>query len=345
MAGRIKLGDTDAVYHCMSRVVGGQRLLDNHAKEVWRKMLWEVSEFCGIKVLAYCLMENHFHILVRVPKAVVAGRLEILRRYRLLYEDQAVGYFPRPYDLAAMFEADGEEAARWESRLKARMSDVSEFMKTLKQRFSVWYNRNHNRFGTFWAERFKSVLVEDCPRALRTVAAYIDLNPVRAGLVEDPADYRWCSYADALGAHRKAMQGIAEVVGKEQFREAAPEYRKLLFGKGGMARRDGQVVIPAEKVSAVLEAGGEIPIERLLRHRLRALSYGLALGSTGFLDKVRQHWNQLNLADGDPDSSNPQARRPGGSKMASIGFSDASGKESEFVKLSVLRKPRGPMVG
>ena len=68
------------------------------------------------------------------------------------------------------------------------MGDVSAFMKELKQRFSIWFNRSHKRFGTLWAERFKSVLIENAASALRTVAAYIDLNPVRAGLVEDPKE-------------------------------------------------------------------------------------------------------------------------------------------------------------
>ncbi len=79
------------------------------------------------------------------------------------------------------------------------MDDVSAFMKLLKQRFSIWYNRSHGRGGTHWCERFQSVLVEDTPHALRLVAAYIALNPVRAGLCRDPKDYRFSSYAEALG--------------------------------------------------------------------------------------------------------------------------------------------------
>ena len=52
-----------------------------------------------------------------------------------------------------------------------RMGDVSAFMGELKQRFSRWYNRTHERFGTLWAERFKSVVVEDQPGSLEAVAA------------------------------------------------------------------------------------------------------------------------------------------------------------------------------
>jgi len=78
------------------------------------------------------------------------------------------------------------------------MYDLSEFMKTLKQRFSFWFNKSHERGGPLWNGRFKSVLVESpacheqdfAHNAITTMAAYIDLNPVRAGLVDDPKDYR-----------------------------------------------------------------------------------------------------------------------------------------------------------
>ena len=66
-------------------------------------------------------------------------------------------------------------------------------MKELKERFSRWYNKHYSRRGTLWMDRFKSVAVENGV-ALRTMAAYIDLNPVRAGLVEDPKDYHWSGY-------------------------------------------------------------------------------------------------------------------------------------------------------
>lgn len=84
----------------------------------------------------------------------------------------------------------GENVEAIRRRLLARMHDVSEYMKIVKQRFCVWYNRSHQRRGTLWTERFKRVLVEGQGNPLQTMAAYIDLNPVRAGLLEDPKDYR-----------------------------------------------------------------------------------------------------------------------------------------------------------
>lgn len=284
--GRVKAEGETAVYHCVTRVVAGEMLLDADCKEVLRKMLWQVAGFCGVEILAYCLMTNHFHVLVRVPEATGIPRDELLRRYRILYGEARAPHQPDPDVLATILEqGTAEEVARWESRLLRRMNDVSEFMKTLKQRFSVWYNKTHGRYGTLWAERFKSVLVEDDPMSLQTVAAYIDLNPVRAGLAEDPANYRWSSYGEAMGGRRRAQAGLASVVGMRRSPQAAEAYRMVLFGKGGTGRVD-QELIPREKVVEVLSSGGKVPRAALLRCRVRYFSDGVVLGSKAFVEAV-----------------------------------------------------------
>ena len=155
---------------------------------------------------------------------------ELVRRYAVLYPE------PTPYQamtvkyLRAILKQGGEEAVLWRKRLLARMHDVSEFMKTLKQRFTIWFNHTHDRYGTLWAERFKSTVVEGREAALRVTAAYIDLNPVRAGIVEDPKDYRWSGYGDAVGGSTEAREGIVEAVrgtydGSLNWRKASREYR------------------------------------------------------------------------------------------------------------------------
>ena len=119
---------------------------------------------------------------------------------------------------------DAAEAFR--DKFFRRMWDLSQFMKTLKQRFTRWFNRTHGRRGTLWEERFKSVLVED-GHAARTMAAYIDLNPVRAGIVEDPKDYRWCGYAEAVAGKERAREGLQRVMFEE---EAAVNSEELALG-------------------------------------------------------------------------------------------------------------------
>ena len=95
-------------------------------------------------------------------------------------------------------------------RVRDRLFDLSGFMKELKQRMTIAYNCANGRKGTLWEGRFKCTLV-DYGEALRVVATYIALNPVRAGLTDKPEDYRWCSYAAAVG---KAQLGEGAGIAK-----------------------------------------------------------------------------------------------------------------------------------
>jgi putative transposase len=135
-------------------------------------------------------------------------------------------------------EPDGtEQVQRPLQPYRRRMYDISIFIKELKGRFAQWYNRRHGRYGVLWADRFKSVLLE-AGEALATVAAYIELNPVRAGLCADPKDYRYCGYAEALAKGSSlAWQGISTVLGQPETvscNEVSRQYRQLLFRRGSL---------------------------------------------------------------------------------------------------------------
>jgi hypothetical protein len=86
------------------------------------------------------------------------------------------------------FELSDEQIDNYRDKL----SSLANYMKEIKQTFSWYYNQRHNRRGTLWGERFKSVIVEN-GETLINCLAYIDLNPLRAGLVKRPEEYRWNS--------------------------------------------------------------------------------------------------------------------------------------------------------
>ena len=279
---RIKFQDRSAIFHCLSRVVAGERLLDEAAREVLSRMLWKLAGFCGVEVITYCMMSNHFHILIRVPERSQLTDAELIARLEALYGRKGALTL-----LARQAVAErGKIDADIRQGLIERMGDVSAFMKELKQRFSRWFNRRHERFGTLWAERFKSVIVEDQPLSLEAVAAYIDLNPVRAGLVEDPKDYRFCGYAAAVAGNTLARKGLMGVQGKKNWGECAAGYRMRLFVGGGTTRQSGKVVLDREKIKEVLAQGGELSLGQVLRLRVRHLSDGVALGTRGFVNEV-----------------------------------------------------------
>ncbi|NCD34401.1 MAG: transposase [Spartobacteria bacterium] len=198
-----------AYYHCMSRIVGREMLLGIREKEHMRRLIRRVEGFTGVHVLTYAVMTNHIHLLLEEPERDAVQSItddELIHRMKCLYNEGEMDEIQlrwAEWKLMGLVELIKEDKGRY----LARMHDISEFMKQVKQRFSCWYNRNHGRYGTLWDHRFKSVLVED-GLALRTMAAYIEMNPVRAGMVDDPKEYRFCGLGEAMGGVTAARKGI-----------------------------------------------------------------------------------------------------------------------------------------
>jgi putative transposase len=290
---RSKVFGASAAYHAMSRTVGNAFLFEDREKEMLRKMIWQVADFCGVEVLTYCIMSNHFHVLIQVPCVDSVPDVELLRRFKVLYPK------PTKYQVASFSEierlllAGGDEAAEARQKLLARMGDLSEFMKTVKQRFSIWYNRHHgNRIGTLWADRFKSVLVEGSGNPLQTMAAYIDLNSVRAGLVDDPKDYRFCGYAEAVAGVVEAKKGLIHIWadhGAKRIDSALRAHRLLIFGKH--ASDAGLSEMTRKRALKVLdEEDGQLPRSAMLRCRVRYFTDGAILGSAEFVRGFTGAW-------------------------------------------------------
>jgi REP element-mobilizing transposase RayT len=278
---KIPADEGPAVYHCVTRTVNGEWLFDDIAKEVLRKQIWQVADFCGVEVITYAILSNHFHVLVRVPQREEITDPELLRRFAVLHPR------PSPYQTARLqvikhgLSCNTPEAVAWRKQFVALMNDISQFMKLLKQRFSIWFNKSHRRFGTLWAERFRSVLVEGRDHVLQTVAAF-DLNPVRAGLVRDPKDYRFCGYAEAVAGREDAQRAIRTVTGGNDWGDSQCQYRALLFGTAAGAR-ESAASLSSDELQRIVQQGGILSRSEALRCRLRFLTYGAILGTRAFV--------------------------------------------------------------
>jgi REP element-mobilizing transposase RayT len=270
-------------------------LFDDKSKEIMRKHLHQAAEFSGVKLITYALMANHFHVLVKVEEQKDVSNAELLRRYKVLYPEPNEWNKTRITVMEGTFEAGGADAEQLRAQLLARMGDVSEFMKTFKQRFTIWFNRNHNRFGPLWAERFTSTIIEGALNhhsSLQMVAAYVDLNPVRAGLVRDPKDYRWCGYADAESGNETMIKGLrlATAATPEcDTKEVLATYRVGIFGKGVAPKRgDSKAARISEKdYQKVLKADGQLSDEDRLRLQARIPHFtrGAVIGSESFVQE------------------------------------------------------------
>jgi hypothetical protein len=254
-------------------------------------------------------MSNHFHLLLEVPPMPVGGISdeELLKRLSATNSEAFVAVVAK--ELA---KARAEGRAEWVSEIHARftyrMHNLSELMKTLLQRFTRWFNRIHKRSGTLWEERYKSVIVESGVAA-RTMAAYIDLNPVRAGMDSDPAGYRWSSYGEAVGGGpkgngKKAREGLVRAcmsdsgVGfeAERWQEVSRIYRRtmgLALGtKSGKAVVEKGVVRRQMNAAEALEAKDngtilpDLKLAAMLRCRVRYFTDGAVIGSKAFVNET-----------------------------------------------------------
>jgi len=135
-------GDRPAgYYHCVSRVVDRQWIFEPAVKQEFLRLMREFEAFCEVRVLTYCLMSNHFHILVEVPRPpeIKPTAEQVLEKLARLTGHQDVGAARQQLELFRQ-RGDVDAEGQWLARYHARMWDVSAFMKLLKQRFTQWYN-------------------------------------------------------------------------------------------------------------------------------------------------------------------------------------------------------------
>ena len=305
-------------YHVISRVVDRRFAFGPEEKEKFRALMRLQEKFTGCRVVSYCLMCNHFHLLLEVPPMADSGLSdqELLKRLSAIYSEAFVAGVAKELAdarTAVYAEESGLEKAlaAIHKRFTYRMQDLGEFMKGLLQRFTQWFNRAHSRTGRLWEDRFKSVIVEDGVAA-KTISAYIDLNPVRAGMVKDPADYRWSSYGEAIGGGSKgngktARAGLVRALRAHQGIGAdadlwasgvSRDYRKLLMA-GAVGKSSESVGRNGKTITKSLRTGisneeaerergmdGEIPLGKMLRCRVRYFTDGAVIGSRGFVDEA-----------------------------------------------------------
>ena len=266
-------------------------------------------------------MDNHFHILVRVKDkqrfcrkfypaeanangrgsaaiSVEDAKANILKHLSLLYSKAFISNLKCEIDYMRSMKQE-DEIVELLDQFRDRFCDLSGYMKEVKERFTRWYNKKHSRMGTLWSGRFKSVLVEDGD-ALRTMSSYIDLNPVRAGIVDDPKQYRWCGYAEAVAGSSRAGRGLCDVldVATDSFSENQHRYRCWLFTDGmevkesqfhkekGQIKRKG---IKKENVDKVLKLDGKLSRYELLRSKVKFFTEGVVIGSQSFIASQRNN--------------------------------------------------------
>ncbi len=200
---------------------------------------------------------------------------ELRKRALLLYPNSAA-------------DLDEWPQTKWD-RLQERLFDVSELMRNIHSAFARFYNKTYRRHGRFWADRFKSTLLENT-KALLDCMLYVELNPVRAGLVERPEDWKGCSLHLREAGQDEWLMPLTALFDKTKKR-ALTEYRSLIYYRGAVSTKQGQVAIARRIVQE--EAARGFEASGVYIKRLRYFVDGLVIGSEEFirkhLDVLRDH--------------------------------------------------------
>lgn len=303
-------------------------VFEGRDKEVFRRILRNQETFTGVRIVTYCLMSNHFHLLLEVPDRETLPPLDeegLLAVLPLLYDRETVDGIKQELEQA---RSSGDETWHQEilSRYERRRGDLSIFLKEVKLRVSLYMNKRLGRTGTLWEGRFKSVLVEDGEQALLTVAAYIDLNPIRAGIVDHPEDYRWCGYAEAVaggksgqraraGLGRMLADALADPDCRNDWTITQARYRMFLYDEGREIQatpelgQEGRKGFSEKEVDAVLDRQGRIPFAPALRQRVRYFCDGAVLGTVDFVNAVFEREQTLRKRFGEKRSSGARRMR------------------------------------
>jgi len=291
-------------FHIISRVVGDTFLLGSKEKEHFVKLIQRFSQGYFVRVHAYCIMDNHFHMLVTGMEldAQQATKDDLLKRYKLMYGKNA-----EPPE--GRYSGNGEIIPDKDGgieRLRNRLASVSRFVQELKQGFSRWYNKANKRTGYFWGSRFKGVIITHGDWQL-VVSSYIDLNPVRAGITVKPEDYRWSSLGFRTRSPVKASKfihplSLADIRERSENSFSWPTidlaalakrdmglgwYREFVYISGGV-EREGKAQIPQHLIDEVVACNGHLGLSGRLGYRIRNFSEGIALGSQSAITRLQE---------------------------------------------------------
>jgi REP element-mobilizing transposase RayT len=194
MARTLRINKDSANYHIMSRTNAKAFLFDDGAlKSSIVEILKRVAAFSGVKIHAYCIMDDHFHIVCNITKSEnVIPEATVIERIRLLKGSVIADSFARNL-LSLRKNKSGKKLVEKElDRWRSRMEDVSEFTKTFKELVNVVYKKKHSYSGSIWNGRFKSTIIEN-GEYLRNCIRYVEYNPVRARIVNQADKYFWSS--------------------------------------------------------------------------------------------------------------------------------------------------------
>ena len=193
-------------YHCISRCVRRAYLCGEgftHRKAWIEARLELLARQFAVSVCGFAILDNHLHVLCRLDPGLADAwsDSDVIRRWIAVYRPSCIDV-DDPAAVQAWIDHAGQDPARV-ARYRQRLQNLGWFMKALKEPLARLANKEDRCRGTFWEARYKSIAILD-EQALLATCAYIDLNPVAAGIAKTPEDAKHTSIRQRVEHVRNA---------------------------------------------------------------------------------------------------------------------------------------------
>jgi len=293
--------DTTPYYHCISRCVrraflcGRDKFTQksfDHRKQWLVSRFAELADIFAIEICAYAVMSNHYHLVLRVNAEHAAdwSVQELASRWSRLYNNA----FSKKVANGGLLDSEEKTILKtaipiWRERLK----DISWFMRNINEPLARTANEEDECKGRFWEGRFKSqVLIDDA--ALLTCLAYVDLNPIRAGIANTLQQSDFTSIQQRINAFREKQRTANRKQPNNEKSTGTVAPRLAAFSNEKTKSRNGtETSLPIEFASylALIDWTG-----RAIRHNKKGAIPGdvapilteLGIETTQWLTGVRQ---------------------------------------------------------
>jgi REP element-mobilizing transposase RayT len=247
-------------YHCICRCVrraflcgddyhSGQNF--DHRKQWVVERVKQLSSIFSVDICAYAIMSNHYHLVLRIDqkRALAWSKEEVIERWCQLFSGHLI--VDRWLTGTLMSKAELKVMDELIETWRERLYDLGWYMRCLNETIARQANEEDNCKGRFWEGRYKSQALLD-EAALLSCMAYVDLNPIRAGISQTPETSEFTSIQERIAAYSEGERQDKVLAnfkrGKQQKEDELPmrqdDYFQLVDWTGRAIRDDKQGHIP-----------------------------------------------------------------------------------------------------
>ena len=266
---------TNQCYHLTTEVVHGLPIFNEAETDVLLRIARRVERFSGMKLLGYCILPDAVHLYAHLPARQELADGEIYERVAQMNDTGKANAFEQRWKFlsAKVASGDAEGVAALEAlkrKYVVRMYDPSNFIRTLKERYTASYNERHDEQGTLWTGRYVWKTTAADPASVRAKLVWLDTLPYLEGVAAEAADaFRGTGFIAALAGDTAARSGYAVAYERDaaEWEEIAALHRQAI--REHLARIDERRRMEegAEAVDAAQGGGAVEPVREMVREQ------------------------------------------------------------------------------